>query len=191
MCLNETYGIVHIVRNLSDMFTTQNGLKQGYALPPQFFNFALKYAIRRAQENQEGLKLNRTHQPLAYANDVNTVGGNTGTLPKNIKAVLDASREVGLEVKPEKTKYMLMPHCQMAGQKHSIKIANRSSEDVAKFKYFVTPLTDQNCMYEEIKNRLNSENYCYYSVQSLLSSCLLSKNIKVKISKYNSAICFV
>jgi hypothetical protein len=70
-----------------------------------------------------------------------------------------------------------------AGQKHSTKIANRSFEGVAKFKYLGTTLRDQNCMQEEIKSRLNSGNACYHSVQSLLSSCLLSRNLKVKIYK--------
>jgi hypothetical protein len=68
-------------------------------------------------------------------------------------------------------------------QKHGIKIANRPSEGVAKFKYLGTTLTDQNCIHEEIKSRLNSGNACYNSVQSLLSSRLLSRNIKVKIYK--------
>jgi hypothetical protein len=60
------------------------------------------------------------------------------------QALLDASKEVGLEVNPEKTKYMLMSRSQKIGQKQSIKIVKRSFEDVAKFKYLETTLTDQN-----------------------------------------------
>jgi hypothetical protein len=76
-----------------------------------------------------------------------------------------------------------MSRSQKTGQKYSIKIANRSFEDVAKFKYLGTTLTDQNHMHEEIKSRLNSVNACYHSVQSLLSSRLLSRKLKVKIYK--------
>jgi hypothetical protein len=103
------------------------------------------------------------------------------TIQRNTKDLLDASREVGLEVNPEKTKYMLVSRCQKAGQRHSIKIGKRSFESVAKFKYLGTTLTDQNCIHEETKGGLNSGNACYRSVQGLLSSRLLSNNVKVKI----------
>jgi hypothetical protein len=91
-----------------------------------------------------------------------------------MEALLGANK-VGLEVNPEKTKYMLMSHSQKIEQKHSIKIANKSFEDVAKFKYLGTTLTDQNCMHEEINSRLNLGNTYYHSVQCLLSSHLLSR----------------
>jgi len=71
-------------------------LKQGDALSPLFFNFASEYAIRRVQVNQDGLKLNATHQLLAYADDVNILGGSVDTVKKNAEILVAATKEIGL-----------------------------------------------------------------------------------------------
>jgi len=103
MCLTETCSIVLVGKNLSDMFPIMNCLKQGDALSPLLFNFALVYAIRRVQVIQSGLKFNGTHQLLVYADDVNILGGSVHTVKKNAEALIVASKEIGLEVNADKT----------------------------------------------------------------------------------------
>jgi len=111
----ETYSRVRVGKNLSDMFPIRNGLKQGDALSPLLFNFALVYTIRRVQVNQDGLKLNSTHQLLGYADDDNVLGGSVHTVKENAEALVVASKEIGLEVNADKMKYMIMSQDQNAG----------------------------------------------------------------------------
>ena len=95
---------------MSDLFPIRNGLKKGDALSPFLFNFVLLYAIRMVQVNQDGLKLNGTHQLLVYADGVNMLGGSMHTIKENAESFILASKETGLEVLvyADKTKYMVM-----------------------------------------------------------------------------------
>jgi hypothetical protein len=143
------------------------------------FNFALEYVIKRVQVNQDGLKLNGTHQFLAY--DVNILGGSIHTVKENAEALVVATKEIGLEVNADKTMYMVMSRNRNVGRSHGVKSDNISIERVEEFKYLRAKLTDQNSNQEEIKSRLKLGNDCYHSVQKLMSSRLLSKNSWIKI----------
>jgi hypothetical protein len=92
MCLNEIYSRVREGKHLSDTFRVKKGLKQGDALSPLIFNFALVYAIRRVQVNQESLKLNGTHQRLVYADDVNMLGESVHTMKKKGRDLVVTSK---------------------------------------------------------------------------------------------------
>jgi len=103
---------------------------------------------------------------------------------KNLSVCLvAATREIGLEVSVDKTKYMVMSRDQNAGRIHSVSVDNSTFERVERFKYLGTTLTNQNSIAEEIKSRLMSGHACYHSVQNLLSSRMLSKYLKIKICR--------
>jgi hypothetical protein len=116
------------------------------------------------------LKLNGTHQLLFYADDVNILEGSVDTVKEKAEALVVASKEIGLEVNADNTKYMVMSQKQNERRSDSVKTDNISSERVEEFKYLGTTLMTQTSVLEEIKSRLKSGNVCYYSVQNLSSS---------------------
>jgi hypothetical protein len=111
------------------------------------------------------------------------LGDSINTIKENSETILEAGRDTGLEINAEKTKYMIMSRHPNSGQNQNIRTANESFENVAKFKYLGTTLTNQNDIHDEIKSRLNLGNFRHYSVQNILSSRFISKNLKIKIYK--------
>ncbi|KAJ4441913.1 hypothetical protein ANN_11773 [Periplaneta americana] len=110
---------------------------------------------------------------------VNMLGENPQTIGENTGILLEASKEVNTE----KTKYMIMSRDENIVRNGNIKIGNLSFEEMEKFKYLGATVTNINDTREEIKHRINMGNACYYSVEKVLSSSLLSKNLKVRIYK--------
>jgi hypothetical protein len=138
------------------------------------------------QLNQDVLKLNGTQQLGTYADDINILEGNVNVVNKNTETLVAATKEIGLEVNADNTKYMVMCRDQNAERNLNIITDNVSFERVEEFKYLRTPLTNKNFIQEELEIRLKLGNAYYYSVQNLLSSGFLSKNLKIRI--YRSTI---
>jgi len=122
LCLTETQSRVRVGNRLSDMFPIRSGLKQGDALSPLLFNLALKYTIRKVHVKEDGLKLNCTHQVVVYADGVNILGGNVNNIMENAEALVVASKEIGLKVNADETKYMVLSGDHNAGRSHNMKI---------------------------------------------------------------------
>ena len=104
------------------------------------------------------MKLNCTHQHLVYACEFNILGRSVRTIKKNVEDLFVASKDIGLDVNVNKTKYMVMSRDQNAGRSHNKEIDNSSFNSVELFKYLVTTLPNQNSIQEEIKARLASGN---------------------------------
>jgi len=109
------------------------------------------------------------------------LGGSIHTIRKNTEALVIASKGIGLEVNAGPTKYVVMSRDQNAGQNHNVKIENKFFERAEQFRCLGITPTNQNSIQEEIKSRLKSWNAGFHSMPNLLSSSLLSKNIKIKI----------
>jgi hypothetical protein len=104
------------------------------------FNFALEYAIRKVLENQVGLEFNGTRQLLVHADDFNLLGDSINTITEKAESLLEANRNVGLDINVGKTKYMIMSRHPNSGQNQKVRIANGSFESVTTFKYFGTTI---------------------------------------------------
>ena len=124
--------------------------------------------------------MNGTHQVLAYGDDVNLIGDDNRTIERNADVLLNACKDIGLIVNTGKAKYMEIGHHRGVIANEHIRIGSNSDKKVKTFKYLGFLVKSQNSIQEEIKCRLKFKNSCYYSVQTLLSSRIISRNSKVK-----------
>jgi hypothetical protein len=123
MCLNDTYIYVCVSKYLSDSFPILHGLIQGDVLSPLLFNFVLILTLGKSKVNQMRLKINGTHQLLAYVDDVNLLEESIDTVKRNTEMLNDASKEVGLEINVEK----LSIYCYLI-TRIQVKIGRKSSK---------------------------------------------------------------
>ena len=123
--------------------------------------------------------MNGKYQLIIYADDVNMLGENLQTVREKTEIFIKASTEIDLEVNSEKSKYMITSRHQNDVQNQKIVTGNLSFENVEKFNWLGVTVTNTNHIHEEIKRRINMGNGCYYLLEKILSSHLLSKKLKI------------
>ena len=141
------------------------------------------YDIRKVQETRLELDMYGTHQALAFADDVNLAGDDISTIERNADVLINACKDIGLVVNKGNIKYMKIGRHRGMIANEPIGIGSNSYEKVKIFKYLGSLVTNQNSIQNEIKCRLKAGNLCHYYSQTLLSSLLLTKNLKIKIYK--------
>jgi len=150
--------------NMSDSFKIRNGLKQGNALYPLIFNFALEYSILKMKKEKKRLSLNCLNQLFVYADEVDLIVDDINALQNNTVACVEACDEIGLQINIDKRKYMITSR-NTGNEGNNIRIRDEVIEKVNKFKYFGAHAKNKNQVTEEIKKSL-SNGGTHDSIQS-------------------------
>jgi hypothetical protein len=156
------------------MFPIRNYLKERDALSPLLFSIALENVIRRVQINRDALKLNGTREFLVYAND-NILGGSVHVIKKNTDALVAASKEIGLEVHADKSKYIVRSRDQNAGRSYKIKTDNSSFECVEHFNYLGTNYRNTVVVRKKLRADLSQGCLLSFAVESFVFQFAIKK----------------
>jgi len=177
LCNSETYSKVKLGNEVSMAFEIKSGLRQGDAMSPILFNMALESVVRE-MSNGDAWSPHRGLL-LAYADDIIITGNTRTEVQMNLKKLMKASKNMGLLVNEEKTKYMAITR--RSEDSSNLKVENKEFEQVKEFKYLGVTLNNKNIMHEEINVRLNAANRCYFAMETIFKSKLISKNVKEKL----------
>ena len=183
MCMEGSHNIIKIDGQLSEPFTVLNGLRQGDALSPVLFNFALEWVMRKIQEiprifTARGMKL-----ILAYADDIDIISDNLGEATRTYMRLEEEAKKIGLTINEQKTKYMHMKRYSILRTPSNLSIGNASLQKTHEFKYLGTLITDDNVTRYEIQERIQNSWKCIYGLKQLLKSNALRRGEKIKIYK--------
>jgi len=166
---------------ISEPFIVKNGLRQGDALTPVLFNLALEENIRSVPRGQR-MEVNEGYTCLAYADDLVLLGDTRQDVIQTLIDLMNASKQMGLSVNQEKTKYMFLSRKTKSEEDmKDLEVDGLAFQQVSSFKYLGVYVNNTNCMHEEIKLRLQSANKAYFAMLSLFKSRLLSKKTKEKL----------
>lgn len=183
MTLEGTRSKVKAEGGYTEDFEIKRGLRQGDVLSTVLFNLALEKAVRQLPIHPGGTIFNRMLQCLAYADDIVLVSRRKAELEEGYLRLQEAAGSLGLEVNQEKTKYMVTSNAMRAERAGMVELGNKRYEQVSRFTYLGSLVTENNVMAEEIKERIACGNRCYFSLQGVFKSKNISRTTKTKIYK--------
>ena len=174
---------VRIQKDLSDIFTVKNGLRQGDSLACLLFNIALEKVVREAGIQTRGTIFYKSVQILAFADDVDIIARSERDLIKSFRALRDAAGTMGLKINENKTKYMIVNSKDPNKIVKHIVIDGTKFETVQSFVYLGSLVNSNNDISEEISRRIQNANRCYFGLQAQFKSRLLSHKTKCRLYK--------
>ncbi|VVC28325.1 Reverse transcriptase domain [Cinara cedri] len=154
-CYGKTLCRVRYLQGISDPLEVKSGLKQGDALSPALFNFALEKIIRDINDDRR-MEISNEQVMLAYADDIMVMGETKEEVINSTFELMNASKGMGLHVYEEKIKYMFF--LRRPPNIDSIQVANYKFGKVDNFKYLGVNINYKNDMHIEINDRISSRN---------------------------------
>lgn len=172
---------VRIQNRLSPTFTTSKGVRQGDGLAPILFNIVLEKVIREAIDNTGGSIINKSHQVIGYADDINLVARSEREIKESYRKIETQAQKVGLQVNEQKTKMLTVKPPRRIGQNFTVE--DKNFEVVQQFKYLGVQINSENKISQEIQLRVTAGNRTYFSLMSIFKASYVTRITKLKIYK--------
>jgi hypothetical protein len=172
---------VKIQNQLSELFITEIGIRQGDALACLLFNVALEWAIRKSGIETRGTIFHKSVQVFAFADDINIIGRSQRVVKEAFLNFKKAAKEIGLIINEDKTKFMALTEYPI--NLCFLEVNGYKFEKVTQFKYLGTSISYDTDPSVEINNRIISANRSCCGLKKQLKSYLLSKQTKIKLHK--------
>ena len=172
---------VRIRNNLSEIFETMDGLRQGDPLATLLFNIVLEKIVRNSTVETSGTIYRKTSQLLGYADDLDMVGRNVDIVKENYTKLDSSASIYGLEVNERKTKYMVTSSSRYRSPNQMLVVGGKHFEEVNSFVYLGSLVNSENNIGEEIRRRVTLGNRSFYSLQKLFRSKTLHRNLKCQL----------
>lgn len=188
MTLNDTRCAVKINGEISESFEVKRGVRQGDPLSTLLFNAALELTIRKSGINRSGTLLNKSHQCLAYADDILLIARSRKKLEEVAGDLFKTAKQIGLQINKSKTKYMELKNKQGENRQNNLRVQMgeegvQEFEEVEEYMYLGVLITNKCKEEREIDLRIAKGSRCAGSVNRIIRSKNVSRNTKLRIYK--------